>query len=218
MWRSRQIVASVAASWNGSTSSWCGWRAIFFMSPSAPMSWRATRSEPASSSLVRTRICTEPSAARFMLLWNDATATSSCACTRAGTVTSSPARAGADATAIAATESSTHLVLRSDTETHHRQRRGVTSVWEPSGLGLQEGNPTSVCDNRRMRPAPLRTDRSNAFAHYSMSVRVPKILEDVISRNPDLPAAALQAVGRLRDEIAGDAKLPPLRFPAADAG
>jgi hypothetical protein len=68
-----------------------------------------------------------------------------------------------------------------------------------------------------MRPAPLRTDRSNAFAHYSMSVRVPKILEDVISRNPGLPPAALQAVARLRDDIAGDAKLPPLRFPAPDA-
>jgi len=74
-----------------------------------------------------------------------------------------------------------------------------------------------VCDNRRMRPAPLRTDRSNAFAHYSMSVRVPKILDDVISRNSDLPPGALRAVARLRDEIAGDAKLPSLRFPAPDA-
>jgi len=75
-----------------------------------------------------------------------------------------------------------------------------------------------VCDNRRMRPAPLRTDRSNAFAHYSMSVRVPKILDDVLARNPVLPAAARQAVERLRDDIAGDAELPPLRFPAPDAG
>ena len=74
-----------------------------------------------------------------------------------------------------------------------------------------------MCDNRRMRPAPLRTDRSNAFAHYSMSVRVPKILDEVIARNPALPAAAREAVERLRDEIAGDAKLPPLRFPAPDA-
>jgi hypothetical protein len=69
-----------------------------------------------------------------------------------------------------------------------------------------------------MRPAPLRTDRSNAFAHYSMSVRVPKILEDVIARNPNLAPLAERAVARLRDEIAGDAKLPPLRFPAPDAG
>ena len=68
-----------------------------------------------------------------------------------------------------------------------------------------------------MRPAPLRTDRSNAFAHYSMSVRVPKILDDVIARNPELPVAARLAVERLRDEIAGDAELPGLRFPAPDA-
>jgi hypothetical protein len=68
-----------------------------------------------------------------------------------------------------------------------------------------------------MRPAPLRTDRSNAFAHYSMSVRVPKILDDVIALNPELPAAARLAVERLRDDIAGNAKLPALRFPAPDA-
>jgi hypothetical protein len=68
-----------------------------------------------------------------------------------------------------------------------------------------------------MRPAPLRTDRSNAFAHYSMSVRVPKILDDVISRNPMLPPVAQQAVARLRDEIAGDARMPPVQFPAPDA-
>ncbi len=156
-----------------------------------------------------------------MLLWNEATATSSCACTRAGTVTSSPARAvAAAATAIAATESSTYLGLRFDTETHHRQRRDVSQIAEPRGLrasslGPREGNRTSVCDNRRMRPAPLRTDRSNAFAHYSMSVRVPKILDDVIARNPELPAAARQAVERLRDEIAGDAELPAAAVPGA---
>jgi hypothetical protein len=72
-------------------------------------------------------------------------------------------------------------------------------------------------DNRRMRPAPLRTDRSNAFAHTSMSVRVPKILEEVIGHNSDLPPAPLQAVARLRDEIGGDARVPPLQFPAPDA-
>ena len=75
-----------------------------------------------------------------------------------------------------------------------------------------------MCDNPRMRPAPLRTDRSNAFAHHSMRVRVPKILDDVISRNPDLPPLAERAVARLRDDIAGDAELPALRFPAPDAG
>ena len=69
-----------------------------------------------------------------------------------------------------------------------------------------------------MRPAPLRTDGSNAFAHYSMSVRVPKILEEVTARNPDYPPALHAAIARLRDEIRGDARLPALAFPAPDAG
>ena len=66
-----------------------------------------------------------------------------------------------------------------------------------------------------MRPAPLRTDRSNAFAHYSMSVRVPKILEEVIARNPDLPPAAQQAVARLRDDIARRREVAAGAFPGA---
>lgn len=68
-----------------------------------------------------------------------------------------------------------------------------------------------------LRPPPLRTDESNAFAHYSMTVRVPKILDDVRQENADYPAATLDAVARLRDEIRGDAPLPPLGFPAPDA-
>jgi len=67
-------------------------------------------------------------------------------------------------------------------------------------------------------PPALRTDASNAFAHYSMSVRVPKILEEVGARNPDYPAFIQQAIARLRDDIRGDAQLPGLGFPAPDAG
>ncbi|HMJ50639.1 MAG TPA: damage-control phosphatase ARMT1 family protein [Polyangiaceae bacterium] len=68
-----------------------------------------------------------------------------------------------------------------------------------------------------MPPPPLRTDPSNAFAHYSMTVRVPKILDDVREENADYPAAILDAVARLGDEIRSDARLPPLGFPAPDA-
>ena len=68
-----------------------------------------------------------------------------------------------------------------------------------------------------VRPPPLRTDESNAFAHYSMAVRVPKILDDVRDQNPDYPAAVLDAVVRLRDDIRADAHLPGLAFPAPDA-
>jgi uncharacterized protein with ATP-grasp and redox domains len=67
-----------------------------------------------------------------------------------------------------------------------------------------------------LRPSPLLTDSSNAFAHYSMKVRVPKILDDVRQENGDYPPATLDAIARLRDDIAGDAPLPALGFPAPD--
>jgi hypothetical protein len=67
-------------------------------------------------------------------------------------------------------------------------------------------------------PPALRTDAGNAFAHYSMSVRVPKILDEVSARNPDYPPSVHRAIARLRDDIAGNAPLPPLGFPAPDAG
>jgi hypothetical protein len=67
-----------------------------------------------------------------------------------------------------------------------------------------------------LRPPPLRTDPSNAFAHYSMSVRVPKILDQVLEQNVDYPPAVRSAVARLRDDIRSDAHLPPLGFPAPD--
>jgi len=66
-------------------------------------------------------------------------------------------------------------------------------------------------------PAPLRTDGSNAFAHYSMSVRVPKILEEVSARNPDYAPAIHEAIARLRDDVRSNAPLPGLAFPAPDA-
>lgn len=68
-----------------------------------------------------------------------------------------------------------------------------------------------------MRPPPILTDASNAFAHYSMKVRVPKILDDVLAENPDYPPAIRDAVHRLRDDIRNDAPLPPVAFPAPDA-
>jgi hypothetical protein len=66
-----------------------------------------------------------------------------------------------------------------------------------------------------MQP-PIRTDGSNPFARYSMEVRVPKILDEVVLRNPDFPASMRDAVHRLRDDIRADALLPPLGFPAPD--
>ena len=50
-----------------------------------------------------------------------------------------------------------------------------------------------------------------------MTVRVPKILDDVREENPDYPPEVLDAVARLRDDIRNDECVPPLGFPAPDA-
>src|SRR5690242_173872 len=85
----------------------------------------------------------------------------------------------------------------------------------PQSELLLQGCPSTRMQS--LRPPPLRTDESNAFAHYSMAVRVPKILDEVCEANPDYPATIRNAVARLRDDIRGDAPLPRLGFPAPDA-
>ena len=67
-----------------------------------------------------------------------------------------------------------------------------------------------------MAPPPIRTDGSNAFARYSMQVRVPRIARDVLERNPHYPAAVRRAVERLADDIEKDAPLARPRPPAPD--
>lgn len=64
------------------------------------------------------------------------------------------------------------------------------------------------------RPTPIRTDSSNAFAHYSMAVRVPNIVQETIERNPDYPPSVKDRLRRLKDRLVEDA---PLRLPAPPA-
>jgi hypothetical protein len=59
-------------------------------------------------------------------------------------------------------------------------------------------------------PARIRTDASNPFAQHTMAVRVPAILDEVLSRNPDLPPPGAQRVVALRDALRADAPLPAL--------
>jgi hypothetical protein len=66
------------------------------------------------------------------------------------------------------------------------------------------------------RPAPIRTDGSNAFAHRSMTERVPGIIDDVIARNPDYPPAVTDDLKRLRDAIVEDAPMRLFDAPAPD--
>jgi hypothetical protein len=63
-------------------------------------------------------------------------------------------------------------------------------------------------------PPPIRTEppttpSGNAFAQYSMSVRIPKILEEVSARNPDYPQSVHDSIARLRDDVRAGGPLPP---------
>jgi hypothetical protein len=66
------------------------------------------------------------------------------------------------------------------------------------------------------RPAPIRTDTSNAFAHRTIGERVPAIIRETQALNPDYPAAIQDSLSRLHDALVSDAPIPPLDLPAPD--
>lgn len=66
------------------------------------------------------------------------------------------------------------------------------------------------------RPAPIRTDGSNAFAHRSMVERVPSIIDDVIARNPHYADVIKADLRQLRDAIVDDAPLRLFDPPVPD--
>ncbi len=55
------------------------------------------------------------------------------------------------------------------------------------------------------RPAMIRTDESNAFAHDTMLRRLPANIREVAQLNPDYPAFILHNLERLASEIENDA-------------
>jgi hypothetical protein len=65
-------------------------------------------------------------------------------------------------------------------------------------------------------PQPIRTDSSNAFAHHTMSIRVPGIIRDVSSRNADYPPAIHDALELLAAELETDDLIPRLTLPTPD--
>lgn len=67
------------------------------------------------------------------------------------------------------------------------------------------------------RPAPIRTDANNAFAHNTMKVRIPAIIREVQRLNPDYPPQIQAALDRLHDEIANDEPIAPLSLPTPNA-
>jgi hypothetical protein len=66
------------------------------------------------------------------------------------------------------------------------------------------------------RPPPLRTDGTNAFARYSMQVRVPRIARDLVERDASLSRREREAVLELAGSIERDEPIPAPRTPAPD--
>ncbi len=60
------------------------------------------------------------------------------------------------------------------------------------------------------RPAPIRTDQSNAFANKTMRLRLPAIIDDTIASNSDYPPSIKQRLCQLRDELADGAPIKQL--------
>lgn len=66
------------------------------------------------------------------------------------------------------------------------------------------------------RPAPIRTDVSNAFAHDTMTRRVPEGIDAILANNPDYPASIQQGLLALKQTISGNAPITMLHAFAPD--
>ncbi|MYD09516.1 MAG: protein-glutamate O-methyltransferase family protein [Chloroflexi bacterium] len=65
------------------------------------------------------------------------------------------------------------------------------------------------------RPAPIRTDTSNAFANNTMRVRLPAIIDEVRALNPDYPGNIRDSLFELREALAAGAPIAGLDPEAA---
>jgi len=63
---------------------------------------------------------------------------------------------------------------------------------------------------------PIRTDRSNTFAHGSMSQRLPGIIREVQQAH-DYPQSIMRSLDDLHDAMVNDDALPDVVLPAPDA-
>jgi hypothetical protein len=66
------------------------------------------------------------------------------------------------------------------------------------------------------RPAPIRTDSSNAFAHNTIRQRIPAIIRETQALNPDYSQPVQAALNDLHDALVNDAPIPMLDLPAPD--
>lgn len=65
-------------------------------------------------------------------------------------------------------------------------------------------------------PQPIQTNTSNAFAHNTMTNRVPQIITDIIENNPDYTDSIKADLESLRESIINDAHIPMLDNLAPD--
>ncbi len=68
------------------------------------------------------------------------------------------------------------------------------------------------------RPNSMRTDESNEFAHHTMSVRLPLIIDELIEENPDYPSSFVESLRKLREEVVEDRPIRSIAVPAPDWG
>lgn len=85
------------------------------------------------------------------------------------------------------------------------RRLGTMNFWNIPGAARRMG-----------RPDPIRTDRSNPFAQRTIRERLPAILHETRALNPDYSPRIHDAIQRLHDELAGDARIRLIETPAPD--
>lgn len=69
---------------------------------------------------------------------------------------------------------------------------------------------------RKGRPDPIRTDRSNPFAQRTIRERLPAILRETRELNPDYSPQIHDGIQRLHDDLVGDAAIRLIETPAPD--
>ena len=67
------------------------------------------------------------------------------------------------------------------------------------------------------RPVPIRTTPDNAFAHTTMTTRLPRNIRNIIAGHPHWDASVLSELEALAQQIESDGPIPPLPLPAWDA-
>lgn len=65
-------------------------------------------------------------------------------------------------------------------------------------------------NDRSGRPAPIRTDQSNAFANNTMRVRLPAIIDETIALNTDYPPSITDRLLKLRELLVSGARVAGL--------